>query len=57
MRNIHDQCAHDSANIDHGYDKQTIHLMAEGEFAREKEVRAERLARRQTLGQRPSLGR
>ncbi len=35
----------------------TVHVLEEGEFAREKQVRAERLAQRQALGLRRGLGR
>lgn len=35
----------------------TIHVLEEGEFAREKQVRVERLAQRQALGHRRGLGR
>jgi hypothetical protein len=35
----------------------TVHILDEGEFAREKQVRAERLAQRQALGLRRGLGR
>jgi Ti-type conjugative transfer relaxase TraA len=35
----------------------TVHVLEEGEFAREKQVRVERLAQRQALGHRHGLGR